>query len=165
MPWSEPVKRSFVMKIIEGGLSSEQVVALLNEHMEDMITHSPPESVHALDLESLGAADVSFWTVWDGGELLGCGAVKALDQQHGEIKSMRTVSTHLGRGVASALLQHIIEESRARGWSRLSLETGSGSAFEPAYLLYEKFGFEFCGPFGTYREDSFSRFMTLKLNG
>lgn len=144
-------------------MSSDQVVGLLSEHLEGMAHHSPPESIHALDLDGLRAADISFWTVCDGEKALGCGALKELDSRHGEIKSMRTASAHLRQGVARVMLQHLIDESRARAYTRLSLETGSGPAFDPAGSLYKKFGFQYCGPFGDYRDDPFSRFMTLRL--
>ncbi len=151
------------MKIIEDDLSSAEVAALLSEHLEGMTSHSPPGNVHALELSSLRAADITFWTAWDGAELLGCGALKELDTQHGEIKSMRTASARFRQGIASAILRHLIVESRTRSYARLSLETGSGEAFEPALALYKKFGFKYCGAFSEYREDSFSRFMTLML--
>lgn len=144
-------------------MSSDRVAELLSEHLEGMAHHSPPESIHALDLDGLRAADITFWTVWDDEDLLGCGALKELDSRHGEIKSMRTASAHLRRGVATAMLQHLIDESRARTYTHLSLETGSGPAFEPADALYRKFGFQYRGPFGNYRDDPFSRFMTLEL--
>jgi putative acetyltransferase len=119
--------------------------------------------VHALDAAGLRAADVTFWAAWEDSELLGFAALKQLDATHGEIKSMRTAAAHLGRGVGSALLAHLIDAAKARDYTRLSLETGSGAAFEPAHRLYEKFGFRFCGPFAAYKEDTFSRFMTLEL--
>ena len=151
------------MRIIEDDLSRAEVVALLREHLDDMVRHSPPGSVHALDAGALRAPDVTFWTAWDGAQLLGCGALKQLHRGHGEIKSMRTARAHLGQGVATALLSHLIDESVRRLYARLSLETGSGPAFDAALALYEKFGFEYCGPFAGYREDPFSRFMTLDL--
>ena len=151
------------MRITEGDLASARVLELLREHLEGMARYSPPGSVNALALDGLRAADISFWTVWDDEDLLGCSALKELDSRHGEIKSMRTASTHLRRGVASTMLQHLIDESRARSYARLSLETGSGPAFDPADSLYKKFGFRYCGPFSNYRDDPFSRFMTLKL--
>lgn len=151
------------VKIVEGDLSSEDVALLLSEHLEGMVRHSPPESVHALDINGLRTADVTFWTVWDGENLLGCGALKELDTRHGEIKSMRTARRYLRRGVAKVMLQHLIDESRMRAYTRLSLETGSGPAFAAADSLYRKFGFKDCGPFGSYRDDPFSRFMTLEL--
>lgn len=155
--------RMSCMKIVVDDLSDVRVVALLREHLEGMARHSPRESIHALDLPALRAPDITFWTAWDDRTLLGCGALKELDARHGEIKSMRTAGACLGRGVASALLAHIIDESMARHYSRLSLETGSGPAFEPAHALYRKFGFRYSGPFGEYRDDPFSRFMTREL--
>ena len=151
------------MRIKRDDLSSQAVVELLREHLEDAARQSPPGNVHALDISGLRAADVTFWTAWDETELLGFGALKELNLAHGEVKSMRTAAAHLGKGVASAILAQLIEEAGARSYARLSLETGSGPAFEPAHRLYEKFGFRFCGPFAHYKEDSFSRFMTLEL--
>lgn len=151
------------MKIIEDDLTSVEVADLLNEHLADMARHSPAESIHALDLSGLRAPEVTFWTVRDGPALLGCGALKELDKEHGEIKSMRTSSAQRRRGVASAILSHLVQEAASRGYRQLSLETGSSAAFDPAHALYESFGFRFCGPFGNYVEDPFSRYMTLSL--
>ena len=151
------------MNITEGGLSEPDVVALLDEHLEGMADHSPPESIHALDIEGMKAPDITFWTMRDGDELLGCIALKQLDEKHAEIKSMRTASAHLRRGVAAALLEHLVAEARRRSYERLSLETGSGPGFEAAHTFYRKFGFEYCAPFASYRDDPFSRFMTLGL--
>ncbi|MBU6258966.1 MAG: GNAT family N-acetyltransferase [Burkholderiales bacterium] len=136
---------------------------LLEEHLRDMHRHSPPESVHALDLDGLRRPEISFWSAWEGGELLGCGALKELDARHGEIKSMRTAAAHLRRGVARRMLDHIVAEARRRGYARLSLETGSMAAFEPARRLYELFGFERTEPFANYRPDPNSLFMTKAL--
>jgi putative acetyltransferase len=151
------------VNITEGGLSEPDVVALLDEHLEGMADHSPPESIHALDIEGMKAPDITFWTMRDGDELLGCIALKQLDEKHAEIKSMRTASAHLRRGVAAALLEHLVAEARRRSYERLSLETGSGPGFEAAHTFYRKFGFEYCAPFASYRDDPFSRFMTLGL--
>ncbi|MCP4302365.1 MAG: GNAT family N-acetyltransferase [Gammaproteobacteria bacterium] len=151
------------MRIIEDDFSGTEITALLAEHLDGMARHSPQESMHALDLAGLQEPDITFWTAWDDSELLGCGALKELDDSHGEIKSMRTANAHLGQGVATAILSHLINEAKRRSYSRLSLETGSGPAFDAAYSLYQKFGFDYCGPFGDYRDDPFSRFMTLKL--
>ena len=144
-------------------LTGPEIAALLNEHVASMYTHSPPESVHALPIEKLRAPEITFWSVWNDGKLLGCGALKELDSQHGEIKSMRTVSKHLRRGVACAVLDHIINEAKRRGYRRLSLETGSMAAFVPARKLYERAGFTYCGPFADYVEDPNSVFMTMQL--
>jgi putative acetyltransferase len=140
------------------------VLALLDAHLEHMYETSPPESVHALDIEALREPGVTFWSAWEGEDVLGCAALKELETTHGEIKSMRTDSAHLGQGVASRLLQHVIDVARERGYRRLSLETGSGEAFEPAHQLYLKFGFVECEPFADYTDDPFSRFMTLAIS-
>lgn len=144
-------------------LSGCAIVALLHEHLAHMRAVTPPGSVHALDLEGLRRPDVTFWSLWEGDELLGCGALKALSADHGEIKSMRTARKHLRRGVAADMLRHIIGEAERRGYRRLSLETGAMAAFEPARRLYARFGFEICGPFDGYREDPNSVFMTRRL--
>ena len=156
-----PSNRS--MKIEIDDLSRPAIHALLNEHLKNMHAVSPPGSVHALDLAALRKPDITFWSAWDGEVLLGCGALKALDDIHGEIKSMRTPETLRRRGAGRAILTHIIEVARSRGYQRLSLETGSMSAFEPAQRLYTSFGFTPCGPFGAYVADSNSVFMTLSL--
>src|SRR5437868_869467 len=135
-------------------LRGAEIKALLEEHLAGMHSHSPPESVHALPIEGLRSPEITFWSVWEDGELLGCGALKELDPQHGEIKSMRTVSRHLRKGVGRAVLDHIIAEAKRRDYRRLSLETGSMAAFEPARQLYARAGFIYCEPFGTYIEDS-----------
>lgn len=144
-------------------LRGPEIYELLQEHLRDMQLHSPPESVHALDLEALQQPEITFWTVWEGDELLGCGAIKELDAQHAEVKSMRTASAHLRKGVARNMLEHIISEARSRGYKRLSLETGSMKAFEPAQRLYSSFGFTYCEPFADYVLDPYSVFMTLEL--
>ena len=151
------------MNIRPDDLTGAAIQELLAAHLRGMHDHSPPESVHALDLDGLRSSDVTFWSVWDDAELLGCGALKELDAIHGEIKSMRTAEQHVGKGVASLLVGHMLDVARERGYLRLSLETGSGPAFEPAHALYLKHGFEFCGPFGDYTNDPFSRFMTREL--
>lgn len=141
-------------------LQCPEITALLLEHLENMYEISPPESVHALDIERLRGPGVTFWSIWEGGELLGCGALKAVGEGHGEIKSMRTAAAHRRKGVASDMLRHILDEAERRGYHRLSLETGSMEAFAPARALYAAFGFQPCGPFGDYREDPNSVFMT-----
>lgn len=151
------------MKIREDDLSSPEMAALLQEHLADMARHSPPESTHALNLDGLRADGVTVWSAWDGAVLLGCGALQLLDDRQGEIKSMRTARGHQRKGVAAALLRHIISEARRRGCVRLCLETGSMAAFAPARALYERYGFRYCGPFGSYRDDPNSVFMCLDL--
>jgi len=144
-------------------LSGPEIGALLREHLDSMYLHSPPESVHALPIEKLRSPDITFWSIWEHDELLGCGALKRLDSRHGEIKSMRTVAGHLRKGVARAMLHHIISQARQRGYRRLSLETGSMAAFEAARRLYERAGFTYCAPFADYIEDPNSVFMTMEL--
>jgi putative acetyltransferase len=151
------------MEIRLDDLGGAEIRALLAEHLESMHRLSPPESVHALDVAALLKPDVTFWTVWSTGELVGCGALKELSPAHGEVKSMRTASAHRRKGVARAMLKHIIAEARRRSYARLSLETGSMPAFGPARRLYESFGFKYCGPFADYIEDPNSVFLTRTL--
>ena len=151
------------MDIRVDDLSSPEIIRLLHEHLRSVALHSPPESVHALGLEALRDADITFWSVWQHSELMGCGAIKELDSRHGEIKSMRTASSHLRKGVAARLMRHILEEAERRSYERLSLETGSMDAFAPARSLYTSFGFKPCGPFANYVEDPHSVFMTREV--
>ena len=137
--------------------------ALLEEHLRELEPHSPPESRHALDLSGLRRPEVSFWTIWDGNALAGCGALKELSPTHAELKSMRTAKTHQRRGVASQLLEHLVAEAKRRGYERLSLETGSMDYFAPAHRLYARFGFTPCAIFGDYAEDPNSLFLSLDL--
>jgi putative acetyltransferase len=141
-------------------LRSPEVVALLEQHLALMRQVTPPESIHALDVARLREPGIQAWTVWRAGRLLGCGALKPLDPTHGEIKSMHTAAAFRGQGVGSAVLHHIFRVARERGYQRLSLETGSFPAFEPARSLYLRHGFAYCAPFGDYREDPNSVFMT-----
>ena len=151
------------MEIRIDDLRGPEIHKLLEEHLLSMALHSPPESVHALDLAGLRKPDVTFWTVWDGDDLLGCGALKELAPDHGEIKSMRTDTKHLRKGIANSVLTHIMDEAKRRGYRRLSLETGSMDAFAPARTLYARAGFTYCEPFGDYVEDPYSVFMTLQI--
>jgi putative acetyltransferase len=151
------------MDIRLGGLDTPEVAQLLAEHLEDMYRFSPAESVHALDPDRLRAPGLTFWSLWDGDEVLGCAALRELTTSHGELKSMRTATAHRRRGVGVALLDHVVREARARGYARLSLETGPTAEFAPARSLYAAYGFRACGPFGPYALDEFSVFMTLDL--
>lgn len=151
------------MDIRMGGLRNKAVIALLQAHHENMLMHSPPESVHALDLSGLETADITFWSLWIDQDLAGVGALKEIDKEHGEIKSMRTSANFLRKGVARSLLEHIINQSRIRSYKKLSLETGTNDAFLPAHQLYQQFGFQECKPFGSYKEDPYSIFMTKLL--
>jgi putative acetyltransferase len=151
------------MDIRVDDLSHPEVIRLLQLHLQSAALHSPPESVHALDLGALRKPEVTFWSAWESTALLGCGAIKELDSRHGEIKSMRTVAVHQRKGVASRLMRHIIEEAGRRSYRRLSLETGSMEAFAPARRLYAGFGFQPCGPFADYVDDPYSVFMTREI--
>lgn len=153
------------MRIAVDDLSGPDVAALLVEHLADMRATSPPESTHALDLDALRHPAVTVWAVREAGELLAIGALHELDPAHGEIKSMRTLGRHRGRGVAARLLAHILAEARRRGMARLSLETGSQPNFAPARTLYARHGFEVCGPFAAYTDDPNSVYMTRMLGG
>lgn len=144
-------------------LTGPEIAQLLQEHLQSMTLHSPPESIHALDLDGLRNPAITFWSAWQGADLMGCCALKELDPRHAEIKSMRTATRHLRKGVAARLLQHLLDEATRRGYARLSLETGSMAAFAPAHRLYARFGFEPCGPFADYVEDPYSLFMTRDL--
>jgi putative acetyltransferase len=151
------------MHIVEGGLDDPRVVALLLTHVTRARAETARGSAHALDLSGLRAPEIAFWTAWDGEDVVGVGALKRLSAEHGEIKSMHTAEAARGRGVGSALLRQIMAAARARGMSRLSLETGAWAYFVPARALYARHGFVECAPFGEYREDPNSVFMTLEL--
>jgi putative acetyltransferase len=144
-------------------LSGEAIAALLREHLEHMHAITPAESVHALDIDSLRGPGISFWSIWDGADLLGCGALKELTPTTGEIKSMRTAEAHRGRGVGSRMLEHIIAEARRRGYDRLYLETGAMPEFAAARRFYARHGFEPRGPFADYTDDPYSAFMTRAI--
>lgn len=144
-------------------LQGTAIKALLQVHLDAMHEHSPPESVHALDLEALRHPSITFWTAWEDGELLGCGALKQLSANHAELKSMRTASAHVRKGAARTLLRHIESAARAKGILRISLETGTPAAFAPARQLYARHGFVECGPFEGYVLDPYSVFMVKTL--
>jgi putative acetyltransferase len=152
------------LEVRRDDLSSPEVQALVREHMAGMMSSSPPESVHALPLDALRKPDITFWAVWRGAELCGCGALKAMDATQGEVKTMRTRPRFLRQGVGQAVLSQIMQEAKARGYQRLNLETGSTAPFEAAQALYLRNGFEICGPFGDYQLDPFSVYMTKLLS-
>ncbi len=151
------------MKIIIGDFDNPRVKNLLRLHLEGMHANSPPGHVFALDWSSLQKPEISFYTLWDGDDILGCGALKDLGNRTGEIKSMRTDAAHTRKGVAARLLIHIMAEAKRRGYTRLSLETGSGPAFEPALALYRKHGFQDGGAFADYEKSEFNQFMHLDM--
>jgi putative acetyltransferase len=151
------------MKIEVDDLSGPEIRALLTEHVEEMYAISPPESVHALDLDGLRRPEITFWSVHDADGLVGCGALKELDPATAELKSMRTARSATRRGVASTLLAHIVDEARKRRYDRLYLETGAEDFFAPARALYTRFGFEPCPPFADYTDDPNSVYLTRIL--
>lgn len=151
------------MRIVIDDLSGPEIRALLRLHLEEARSNSPEGLAFAYDIDRLRAPDVTFWSLWDGNELAGCAALKELAPDHGEIKSMRTAPAHLRRGVAARLIDHLISESRARGYSRLSLETGSTPAYQPALALYARHGFVEGEQFGGYVSSDFNRFFHLTL--
>ena len=153
--------REYVIR--EDDLSGEAIAALLTLHLSEMHAWSPACSVHAMPIERLRAADVTFYSVWDSDQLAACGAIKQLDPAHGELKSMRADPAYRGQGAGRAVLAHLIEIARQRGYTRLSLETGSTKPFGPARQLYNDHGFAECGPFADYPLDPFSVFMTRCL--
>lgn len=152
------------MEIKVDDLSGQAIADFLEEHINDMKAISPPESKHALDIKGLKQADITFWTMREKVALAGCGALKELSLNHGEIKSMRISKNVRGKGLASKMLQHIISEAETRGYQRLSLETGSMDYFKPAIALYKKHGFAVCAPFANYKEDPNSIFMSKLLS-
>ena len=149
--------------IREDDLGGPDVAALLQLHLDEMHAWSPPESVHAMPIERLREPDVTFYAAWDGDRLAACGALKQLDARHGELKSMRAHPDYRGRGAGKAVLVHLLSEARARGYARVSLETGRPDTYIPARRLYESNGFAECPPFGDYRADGFSICMTREL--
>ena len=151
------------MIVRDGGLDHSATAALLTSHLADMHASSPPDSVYALDLSGLATPDIAFFTAWDGDTLLGCGALRTLNDGDGEIKSMRTDPTARGRGVAQAILSHIIVTARAAGMTRLVLETGTGTMFDAAHRLYARNGFTPCPAFGDYVATEFNRFLCRPL--
>jgi putative acetyltransferase len=154
---------SLALTFREDDLTGSAIRALIARHLSGMQESSPPESVHALDVDRLRHPQITFWSAWAGEQLAGCGALKQLDAARGELKSMRVADDFLGRGVGKAMLTHLMGEARARGFRSLWLETGSSPAFVPALRMYEAAGFERCGPFEGYVEDPFSVFMTRAL--
>ncbi len=150
-------------KIHEGELDLEDVRVLLAQHFEEMRAGSPPEACHVLPIDGLKHSAIRFFTLREDGILLGCGALKRLEPGHGEIKSMRTADAAVGRGVGQALLNHLVATARSEGITRLSLETGSTEQFAAALRLYDREGFERCGPFGTYADTPFTRFYTREI--
>ncbi len=151
------------MEIKIDDLTGSEIAHFIAEHVKEMEVVCPPDSQYALGVEGLRHSDITVWTIWNQGQLLGCGAIQVLNSHHAELKSMRTITPHLRTGIASKLLEHILAEAKLRGYQKISLETGSMPFFEPARKLYEKYGFQYCVPFGKYHEDPNSVFMTRNL--
>jgi putative acetyltransferase len=152
-----------MMHIIEGDFSDPRVVDLVHAHLSRARAETAAGSAHALDLGGLASPDISFWTIWEGDVLLGCGALKRLSAEHGEVKSMFTEPSQRRQGAGRAMLRHIITTARAGAMSRLSLETGSWDYFRPAHAFYRSHGFVACEPFADYAPDPNSVFMSLDL--
>jgi len=151
------------MKIILDDLTHPKVLALLQSHHDGMHQNSPSEHVHALDISGLQLTEISFWTAWEDDEVMGCGAIREFTKTTAEIKSMRTHASHLRKGVAARILEHILMVATQRGYSQLSLETGYGPSFEPALGLYKKYGFQNGDPFASYEASDFSQFLHLEI--
>jgi putative acetyltransferase len=151
------------MRIVDGGLDDARVEALLRLHLARARAETAPGSAHALDLSGLRAPDIAFWSLWEGSAVVAVGALKALEPGHGEVKSMHTAEAWRRSGAGSVMLRHIVDAARRRGMARLSLETGSWPYFAPARAFYARHGFVECGPFGSYRLDPNSVFMTRDL--
>lgn len=151
------------LTMVEDDLTGPEIAALLRLHLDEMFQWSPPESVHAMPIERLRQPDVTFYSAWHGATLAGCGALKRLSDTHGELKSMRAAPEYRGRGVGKAILIHLLQVARERGYSRVSLETGRPEPFRDAQNLYRAFGFAECPPFGDYVSDAFSMCMTREI--
>ena len=152
-----------MMRIIEGDLDDRRIIDLLQFHVTTAAAQTAPGSAHALDIDALRVPEIEFWAAWDGEDLLGFAALKTLLPDHGEIKSMHVAQSRRRTGAGRALLLHLIQRSQSKGIGRLSLETGSWDYFLPARALYRAHGFVECAPFGDYRPDRNSIFMTLDL--
>ena len=160
--WADHASPPMLIRVDD--LRGPEIAAFLEEHLEDMRAVTPPESKHALDLDGLRKPEITFWTSWSDGRLVGCCALKQLDVTHGEVKSMRVARDQRGKGIGAALVAHVVGEARRRRYERLSLETGAMAFFEPARRLYRRHGFAECGPFASYKPDPNSVFMTLKIS-
>ena len=156
-------RQNLTWAVHEGELDRDDVRALLAQHFTEMRAGSPPSACHVLPVDGLKVPEIRFFTLREDGRLLGCGALKRLEASHGEVKSMRTADDALGRGVGRYLLDHITEVARRDGIGRLSLETGSTAQFAAANRLYEREGFERCGPFGDYADTAWTRFFTKEI--
>ena len=151
------------MKSIEGNFENSEVNELLNKHFIELRTVSPEGSAHVLDIEGLKDKSIKFWSLWDNNQLIGCGALKFLEKNHGEFKSIRVADKFRRSGIGEKIIKHLIEEAKKLEISKLSIETGAGDFFIPARKLFSKFGFKKCIPFAHYKEDPNSCYFTLNL--
>lgn len=151
------------VRILTADLETREFAALIDAHAELMLSLSPPGSCHFLPMDGLRDPAVTVWEMRDDDELVGCGALKELSKSHGELKSMHTRSTRRGAGFGRKMLDHILSEAQARGYQRISLETGATDGFKPSRTLYASNGFEICDPFADYVLDPHSVFMTKTL--
>ena len=151
------------MKSIEGNFEHLKVNDLLVKHFKELKSVSPEGSAHVLDISGLKDPSIKFWSIWEENTLIGCGALKFLDENHGEFKSIRVVDDYRKKGYGFKIINHLIEEAKKLDVTKLSLETGSGDFFLPARKLFQKVGFEKCSPFAHYKEDTNSCYMSLDL--
>jgi len=152
-----------IIEIKQDNPTNPAIIELLQQHHQQMLQHSPKDSVHALDVDSMDKPNITFYSAWFGDKLAGCIALKQLDKHHGELKSMRTATTFVRQGVAKQLLSHLMGQAKQLGLTKLSLETGTAMAFQPAIALYQDAGFIPCQPFADYRYDPYSCFMSISL--
>ena len=151
------------MKSIEGNFDNKEVNDLLTSHFKELRSVSPEGSAHVLDIKGLKISTIKFWSIWENDKLVGCGALKFLEKDHGEFKSIRVLDQFRKRGYGYKILSHLIEEAKKLNIKKLSLETGAGDFFLPARKLFKKIGFVECPPFAHYKEDSNSYYMKLEL--
>ncbi len=151
------------MKSIEGNFKNNEVNILLEKHFKELRSVSPEGSAHVLDIPGLQVESIKFWSLWENEKLIGCGALKFLEKDHGEFKSIRVVDEFRNKGYGAKILEHLINEAKKLNIKMLSLETGSGDFFLPARTLFKKVGFTECSPFAHYKKDPNSCYMNLKI--
>ena len=151
------------MKSIEGNFDNSEVNDLLKKHFAELKSVSPTGSTHVLDIDGLKDPSIKFWSLWENNKLIGCGALKFLEKNHGEFKSIRVANEFRKKGIGERIIEHLIEEAKKLEISKLSIETGAGEFFLPARKLFSKFGFKLCPPFAHYKEDPHSCYYTLNL--
>ena len=152
------------MKSIEGNFNNLQVNEMLKKHFIELRSVSPADSCHVLDIEGLKNSSIKFWSLWENEQLIGCGALKFLEESHGELKSIRVAEPFKNKGYGKKVIQHLILEAKKLNIKKLSLETGAGDFFLPARKLFKKIGFKNCSPFAHYKSDPNSCYMSLDLD-